>query len=518
MSSDRPNVLFLLSDEHNFRCQGRLDAEASGEPVETPTLDDLASSSAVFERAYCSAPLCLPSRLSLLSGREPQRCGAWGNPEHGENMTMDADLETLPGVFSEAGFETALVGKMHLDGNRQFVGFDHRPYGDLTGGIGHQPDPPTPSMDGGYGSSTKRIRDAGVSKIPESQLQEHNVIRESLAFLRERRNAAPDQPWFLCASFSRPHFPLSSPQRFLDMYWPDGVTEPKIGREGDTMDHRLTKAVYESRKLSEVTHDEQLHARAAYFACVSFLDQLLGDFLALLARDGFLDDTIVVYTSDHGELAGEHGLWWKQTWHEAATRVPLYVQLPAHRSGWVEPSRLDHPVSLVDLFPTLCDLADVDTPDGLDGESLAAATLSGEDPDRGPVVCDKLNDRWGPGTEFRTVWDGDHKYVSFRGAPDLLFDLSSDPLERCDLTGERPDVESEFRQFIDRTVDFERIERKRTSRRDSPKHDTLDAPKGTSGNAYHLPDGRIVDADTPLYDPDILVEDPASAFADFPDE
>lgn len=511
-------MLFLLSDEHNFRCQGRLDDSGPGEPVETPTLDDLASSSTVFERAYCSAPLCLPSRLSILTGLEAQRCRAWGNPEHGENMTLDADLTTIPGAFSQAGYETALVGKMHLDGNRQFVGFDRRPYGDLTGGIGHQPDPPTPSMDGGYGSSTKRIREAGVSKIPESQLQEHKVIRESLSFLRERHNAAPDQPWFLCASFSRPHFPLSAPRRFVDMYWPDGVSKPKVGREGDTADHPLTEAVHEYRKLSEVTDKEQLGARAAYFACVSFLDQLLGDFLVLLDRDGFLDDTVVVYTSDHGELAGEHGLWWKQTWHEASTRVPLYVQLPGHRSGRVEPSRLNHPVSLMDLFPTLCDLADIDAPGNLDGESLAAPVRSGEEPDRGPVVCDNLNDRFGPGTEFRTIWDEDHKYVRFRGAPDLLFDLSSDPLQRRDLTGERTDVESKFREFADRTVDFERIERRRTSGGNSPDDDTLDAPKGTSGNAYHLPDGRIVDADTPLYDPDVLVEDPASAFPDFPAE
>lgn len=514
MAPSHPNVLFLLSDEHTFRGLGRLDPTVAGEPVDTPTLDRLAGKSVTFEQAYCAAPLCLPSRLTLLTGLRADRCGAYGNPEMG-NMTLDPDLPTLPGVLTRAGYETALVGKMHLDGNRQFVGFRRRPYGDLTGGIGHQPDPPTPDRDRGYASSVRRLRDAGVTRIPESQLQETTVVDESISFLRDHDQRNPDRPWFLCASFSRPHFPLTAPRRFLTRYWPDGVSEPKIRREGDTAHHPLTESVYDRRRLAEVDEETELKARAAYFAAISFLDEIIGDFLGTLRRDGLLENTIVVYASDHGELAGEHGLWWKQTWHEAATRVPLMLRLPP--TGNEPPAAsLATPVSLIDLFPTLCGLLDIDQPEGIDGVDLSHAIRTGSEPERGPVVSDNLNERWGAGTEFRLVRTDRYKYVYFRDAPDLLFDLSTDPLETVNRLEAEPAVADDHREFVTNTLDFAEIVRHRRADTQDDPTDRFEGQPGTSGNAYHMPDGRIVDADTPLYRPSILVERPADAIADYP--
>ncbi|MFB6173290.1 MAG: sulfatase-like hydrolase/transferase [Halobacteriales archaeon] len=508
---DRPNVLFLLSDEHSVRCFGH--REEGGEPVHTPTFDDLAANAATFENTYTAMPLCTPSRLCLLTGREVRGAGAWTNRMH-----LQPDLPTVADSLSAAGYETCLLGKMHLGGNRQFAGFDHRPYGDLTGGTGHQYDPPTPDMSRGM-AMRSRTADAGRTRIPESHLQERNVLEETLAWLREHDHRS-DEPWFLTASFSRPHFPLTAPSRHLDRYWPDGVTEPPVGYEGDTTDHPMTLGAREGFRVDEIGDEERRRARAAYFACVSFLDEIIGDLLAALEREGFLEDTVVVYTSDHGELAGEHGLWWKHTWHEAAARVPLLVQTPGHRSGERESAEIGTPVSLLDLYPTLCSLVGADVPGDLDGADLSGAVRTGDEPDRGPVVCDNLTPRWGEGTEFRMVREGGYKYVAFRDAPELLFDLGADSLEQENLApgAEGADAEAleRLRGFVDDTMDFEAAEAERErDERDLRENHRLGAPEG-SGNAYLMADGRVVDADAPLYRPHVLIEDPGAAFGDWP--
>ena len=131
---------------------------------------------------------------------------------------------------------------------------------------------------------------------------------ETVAFLRERRHASPDMPWFVCASFSRPHWPVTVPRRWFDRYWPSGVTAPKVGRGGDSQDHPTVQAISAMNQVDTLSDQEAVRARAAYFGCVSYLDEVLGDLLVVLERDGFLDNTIVVYASDHGESAGEHGI------------------------------------------------------------------------------------------------------------------------------------------------------------------------------------------------------------------
>jgi choline-sulfatase len=540
--TDRPNVLFLFTDEHSYRGLGHLDSDGRGEPVNTPTLDNLAASSTTFDQAYCQMPLCTPSRLSVLTGREAAGAGAWDNWS-----TLLPDRRTLPEAFGEAGYATSLVGKMHFGGNRQFCGFDDRPYGDLTGETGHQPDPITPLEENrGLGRPPFRTRtvDAGVTEIPESQLQEQNVITESLSWVREHENANPDQPWFLCSSFSRPHFPLTAPQRFLDRYWPDGVTTPKVGREGDAADHPVVDRLAEWIGADQIGEEEALKARAAYLACIDFIDELLGEFLTLMEGAGLLEDTIVVYASDHGEMAGEHGLWWKGTWHEASTRVPLMIQTPAHRSGDREATRLETPVGLVDLFPTLCGLCDVDTLGEIDGVDLSEAVRNGTEPERGPVVSDSLNTRHGAGTEYRMVRDGRYKYVEYRGDyQDLLFNLEADPLETENLAldpqGEDAAALERLREYVDETMDFEAAEEKRhdDQQRVTENHilttggdtdvdvseDRLDLmkvniPETTDGNLYHLPDGRIVDAGLTIYKPEEIIEDPESAYDDWPGE
>ena len=519
MPEDRPNVLFLFSDEHSFRFFGYRD-DALGEPVETPAFDALAANGTRFENAYCQMPLCTPSRLCLLTGREVRGCNAWGN-----SRVLPPERATIPGALGDAGYRTCLVGKMHLGGNRQFVGFDDRPYGDLTGGTGHQWEP---THRAGGRSVRDRTLDAGVTEIPESHLQEYVTMRESIAWIRERE-AGTDGPWFLTASFSRPHFPLTAPERYVERYWDldadeptDRLTEPKVGRTGDTADHPMTEGAIEGFRTESIGDVELQRARACYFACVEFLDDVIGDFLATLERDGVLENTVVIYASDHGELAGEHGIWWKHTWHEAATRVPFLVQTPRKRRGECDSASIETPVGLVDLFPTLCSLTDAVAPDDLDGFDLSAAIDSGDEPDRGPVVCDNLVPRWGEGTEFRMVRDGGYKYVGFRDAPEILIDLDGDPFERENLAAGTPkgddrETLERLRRFVEESMDFAAAEREREQNRKMQETYALDAEmKSPSGNCYLLSNGTIVDADEPLYHPEIVIDDPRSTFDDYP--
>lgn len=166
MNGSRPNVLFLLSDEHSFRCFGHLDPAADGEAVDTPNLDYLAAKATVFGQTYCQTALCTPSRICMLTSQTPLRSGGWYNDSY-----LKPGNPTLPRTFAEHGYLTALIGKMDLGGNRQFVGFQHRPYGDLTGQAGHQLEPLNEKHAMPEYARSGWIRGAGITEIPESQLQ-----------------------------------------------------------------------------------------------------------------------------------------------------------------------------------------------------------------------------------------------------------------------------------------------------------------------------------------------------------
>ena len=510
----RPNILLLFSDEHSFRCMGHVPAEAGGEPVYTPNFDKLASQGTVFTDAYCQMPLCTPSRMCLLTGREQRNCGAWDN-----KAVLDPMLPTMPKTFAANGYTTCLVGKMHFGGNLQFHGFQHRPYGDLLGNTGHQWEPL--QADDRHGIEV-RTRDAGITEIPESKIQDEVVAHETVAFLREHQHASPGKPWLLCASFSHPHFPLTAPKRHFDRYWPEGVTPPRAPAAGDAYDHPMSVGMREGFKVDRISEDEMMRSRAAYFGCISYLDQVIGDLLLRLEADGLLENTIVVYSTDHGEMAGEHGTWWKNGWYEACTHIPMIVSTPEQRRGTQQAQAINTPVRLIDLYPTFCGLADIGAPDNLDGADLTEAVQGhGDAPDL-PVFCDGLKPRWGAGTEFRMVRQGKYKYVRFRDAPPLFFDLEADQNEQHNLidsaSGEAAIARDSLAKLAQESIDFDAAEQERRTE-DAALQEAyaLDVPD-RHGNQYLMPSGLLVDGDDMLYAPDVLANEPAKLFADWPVE
>lgn len=505
----QPNILLLLSDEHSFRFFSHVPPGEGGEEVATPNLDALKKQAVKFNNTYCQMALCTPSRLCLLTGKHARGAGAWSN-----DSILGPDLVTLPAALRGVGYETCLVGKMHLGGSRQFVGFQHRPYGDLTGGTGHQGQ----EMPVGYEGDkfTWRLDGAGELQYPESALQEQVTAQETIGWIREHRNRKPDTPWFTVASFSRPHFPLTAPRRWTTRYRPDQISKPRAPASGDTFNHPMTVAMRKGFRVDKLTLDEQQKMRAGYFACVSYLDEILGDLLVRLEAAGDLENTIIIYASDHGEMAGEHGSWWKHTFHEASTRVPLMISLPDHRKGHSPAVQLETPVELIDLYPTLCSLAGADFSQA-EGRDLSASLIHGEEPEIVPVVSDNLIPRWGKGSEYRMIRYGNYKYVGFRDGSEFLFDLDRDPLEQTDLSKDGPGGETgkilkKLRTYVTESMDFDAAEKKRLAdvAELGKKYPKTTGP--TQGNLYHLTDGRIINGEDVVYNPTVVARNPGAAF------
>ena len=356
----KPNILLILTDQHAPKVAG-----FAGDPiVRTPHLDDLASRSVQFEAASCASPACTPSRMCLLTAKEPHRCSAWAN-----HWIIFPDHITWPGHFADHGYATCLVGKMHFGGKDQFHGFQFRPYGDFHHGLSHQPEPLN------FYPSYHNAESAGVTEIPESLIQDVIVTREAQAFLLEHQDQKPDQPWFLCAGYGRPHAPFTAPGRYI-RYYRDRILPRQ--QPADCIDHLepYARRMYE-RLFSQLTPEQICRGREGYYACVDFVDDCIGELLFSLKQNGLLDNTIIIYTSDHGEMGGSHGLWQKSVYYEESMGVPLLMTGPGIQPGH---SRVSGIVSLMDLFPTCCKLAGLPIPQGLDGVDFSPLL---RDPHRG---------------------------------------------------------------------------------------------------------------------------------------
>lgn len=486
--SKKPNILWIFTDEHNSKVAGF----AGDRIVNTSNLDHLAKRSVCFENASCASPLCTPSRLSTMTGREAHRCAAWSNhwvifPEH----------TTWPGHFAAHGYRTCLVGKMHFGGRDQMQGFQHRPYGDLRHGLGHQPEPL--SMYPGYSGALS----AGVSEIPESLLQDAVITKEALAFLLEHQCNKPDQPWFMCASYGRPHPPFTAPGRYIQRY--KGRVPPAYpGRESIE-----NLEPYASRFPQELTEEQEIKGREGYYACVDYVDDCIGELLDGLEKAGMLENTIIIYTSDHGEMMGTHGCWGKILYQEGSVGVPLLIAGPDIKGGM----RVKHPVSLMDLFPTTCAMAGLPIPDNLDGIDVSSLVYDPSTTEPPRQYAPSAAYRYGawinfggfpedePNLAWRCVRDERWKYVEVEKGTTLLYNLEEDPNETTNLANDPEYAErcSQMQEWLYKDFSWEEIHTQLAKDREHLPEFRSGQPPGTP-NQYMLPDGRVFDAEKSLYD------------------
>ncbi|SEE99012.1 arylsulfatase [Ruania alba] len=433
--AERPNVWFVMTDQQRWDSMGY----AGNDVIETPNLDQLASEGSWFEHAYSATPSCIPARASLMTGQDPWHTGILGM---GEGQGPAQCLEnTLPESLARAGYHTQAVGKLHVHPQRDLIGFHHTVL-DESGRREHPqvptdydrwlhrevPDAGTDSHGIGWNSLHSR-----AWHLAERQHPTYWTATESIDFLRRRD---PSKPFFLMTSFARPHSPYDPPEPLLNQYLDADLPEPWIGDWAA----RHAVASWAPDAWRGVRSREQVRrTRAGYYGTITHIDQQIGRIRFNLEREGLLDNTIIVFTSDHGDMQGDHHLWRKTYAYEGSAHIPLFVVLPQairERYGIEPGTRSEAPVCLQDVMPTILDACGIEIPESVDGRSVLPVLADPDAPWR-DAIHGEHSTCYDASQEMQYLTDGRQKYIWFaQDGAERLFDLVADPHEERDLAAD----------------------------------------------------------------------------------
>lgn len=438
----RPDILFLFSDQHS-----RLAGCYEDPVIETPHIDGLAKRGVTFDSAYCPSPICLPSRMSLLTGRMPHRQGAWNNTD-----ILPSGIPTYAHALGASGYEASLVGRLHSVGPDQFRGFKSRVVGDHStnwiGGRAHDLGPLHRANDPWRASLTASGPGRSAYESHDEDVTDHAVA--ALRDIGDRRDNGDTAPFAMTIGWLLPHAPYVCDPDLYNHY-AGRIPSPRLGVPEP--EHPYFAWWRHDRGIADVPTEEAMRARTAYYGLVTTLDRMIGRVLDALDEAGLRDNTCIIYTSDHGDHVGERGLWWKQSFYEESAGIPLIVDWP----GQVEPgSRRGQIVNLTDLTATFLDIAGADPLPQCDGASLAPLLRDAASPWLDETVSEYVNDgvaAWSGGRQVlsRMLRTGRYKYVYHHGFPDQLFDLADDPDETRDLASD-PAHAALCQQLRDRTL------------------------------------------------------------------
>lgn len=406
------NVLVIMSDEHQARAMG----SAGHAVAQTPHLDALAAGGTRFTNCWTPSPICVPARASLATGRWVHEVGTWDSAQAyaGEPAGWAAAL-------AEAGHDVASFGKLHHrsgaddDGftDRHLPMFIHGGLGWLQGLPRRDPIP--------YDEASELAADVGVGETTYTRY-DRRVTGAACDWLQAPERSA--KPWAAFVSFVAPHYPLSAPEEFAALYPLADILPPEIGVVD--IDHPAVKAMADFFHYGEYfTPELASAARAAYFGLCSFMDSNVGQVLAALEAAGLTDSTRIIYTSDHGELLGNRGLWCKSFMYEDSVAVPMIISGPGAPEGAV----VDTNVNLVDVAPTALEAAESATLRGASGTSL---WKTAKQPDNDRLGFSEYHDG-GSITGSFALRHGEWKYVHHEGFAPELFNLADDPDELTDL-------------------------------------------------------------------------------------
>ncbi len=424
-AASRPNILVIMSDEHNAGVTGYY----GNDIARTSNLDGLCRRGIAFESCYCNSPLCVPSRLSFTSGKYASRVGGWSN-----NCRLDSDdYPSLPRIMNDAGYESVLCGKMHYDRTRRY-GFT-----EIGGNMNN-------ASKTGKGSRRRADNLKPKGKLSDrfdkfhagdkSSILNHDrkVTAATVEFLGNRK--ASDKPVFLFVGYLAPHFPLIVPRKYWDQY-KGKVPMPEIPRGHLESQPRNYKHLRVAFNMEDVPDEIVMKGRELYYGLTQWLDDQIGKILWSLADSEAADNTVVIYTTDHGENMGEHGLWWKNCLYEHASRVPLIISWPAR---WKGGQWRTQACSLVDVVQTIAELGGAYVPEDWNGDSmlqwldkpgagwkdLAVSEYYGHNVASGSAMIRKGKYKY----VYHTPADSDHP------AERELYDLLSDPGEFDNLAGQ----------------------------------------------------------------------------------
>lgn len=424
----QPNILIVMVDQLN----GTLFPDGPADFLHMPNFRALAERSLRFSNTYTASPLCAPGRASFMSGQLPSRTRVYDNAAE-----FQSDIPTYAHHLRRAGYYTCLSGKMHFVGPDQLHGFEDRLTTDIyPADFGWTPDyrKPGERIDWWY-HNLGSVTGAGIAEISNQMEYDDEVAFnavQKLYQLARRSTDAERRPWCVTVSFTHPHDPYVARRKFWDLYEDCAELEPKVGAipydEQDAHSKRLYVA--SDYKKFDIKPENVRRARRGYFANLSYLDGKLGEIIEVLKTTRMLDDTIIVFTSDHGDMLGERGLWFKMSFFEGSARVPLMIAAPGLKPGLVS-----EPVSTLDINPTLADLAGIDVTEvapWTDGESVLP--LADGARRSAPVLIEYAAE--GSNAPLVAIREGNYKFVHCEIDPPQLFDLESDPRELTNLAAD----------------------------------------------------------------------------------
>ncbi|MDF0600575.1 choline-sulfatase [Psychromarinibacter sp. C21-152] len=443
----RPNILILMVDQLN----GTLFPDGPADWLHTPNLRRLAERSVRFANAYTGSPLCAPGRASFMSGQLPYRTEVYDNAAE-----FRSDIPTYAHHLRRAGYRTCLSGKMHFVGPDQLHGFEERLTTDIyPADFGWTPDyrKPGERIDWWY-HNMGSVTGAGVAEISNQMEYDDDVAFQAQQWLYDAARGIDDRPWCLTASFTHPHDPYVARRRFWDLYEDCAHLAPVEAAYAYEDHDPHSQRIFDANdwRSFDITETDIARSRRAYFANISYLDDKIGQILQVL--EDTRQEAIVLFVSDHGDMLGEKGLWFKMSFYEGSARVPMMVSAPG-----LEPGTVTAPVSTMDVCPTLCNLADVDMTEVLpwtDGESLVpiAEGVSRKTPVRMEYAAEAS---YSPLASLR---EGRWKLNICKLDPDQLFDLEADPQERTNLadSSDHASILASLRKKADELWDLDKFD------------------------------------------------------------
>lgn len=430
MPASRPNILFLMADQFRGDC-----LSCGGHPVvQTPNLDRLAREGARFEHAYSCTPTCTPARAALLTGKGP-----WSNGMLGYGAVAEEYAVELPRMLHDAGYYTLGIGKMHWRPQRTLHGFD-KTILDESSRV-ESPDfqsdyrswfasmAPTLQFDAtGIGWNDYRSKPYALPEELHPTRWTADVAARFIA------SYARPEPFFLKVSFARPHSPYDPPQRWYDAHAGADIPKPYAGDWAEPYRKRSDDSF--NLWHGDLGWEQVRASRQGYYGSVSFLDEQIGRVIAALEARGLLENTLILFTADHGDMTGDHHFWRKSYAYESSARIPMLMRWPEPLATAPRGQVLGHLAELRDVLPTCADAAGIAIPGGVEGMSLLRP-IRGETSDwRGWIdlehdICYDKTNHW------NALTDGHRKFIyhAFDGR-EQFFDLDADPGEEHDLAAD----------------------------------------------------------------------------------
>lgn len=431
--------------------------------VKAPRIASLSENGITFDNAYTNSPLCVPARAAMLTGKLASTLDVYDSA--GE---LSASIPTLAHYLRASGYHTCLSGKAHFIGPDQLHGFEDRLTSDMCmADFGMSGDWDRGEEPLGFYHTMEAVANAGIAERALQMDHDEEVTYKATQWLYDwaRHSPAARRPFYLNFSLSQPHDPYVTPKRYWDRYVHEDIDLPVVPYIPEAQREPYSAWLYRhyDRGEYDITEEHIRTARHAYYGNISYVDDLIGRVLDTVERIGQMDSTMIVFCSDHGDMLGERGQWYKMSPYEQSSRIPLIVKLPgASASGRVKSN-----VSLMDIAPTIMDIATdgealalADRTDRMHGRSMRAL-IRGDAQSWPDIAVSELmfEGRTTPGVMVRK---GPYKYVHVSPDCALLFDMVNDPREMENLCGsaDHAQVQVDFEHYVGRRWDFPALEKR----------------------------------------------------------